>query len=259
VSLKLTILGCGASAGVPIVGCECAVCHSDNPKNKRLRASVIFENATGNKLLIDASPDLRTQALNNNITNVDGLIITHAHADHCHGIDDFRPFNFAKNAAIDLATTQATMQELKERFAYVFKPHQLQYGWYKPAFNERIVESDAEVEIAGMNVKLFEQTHGRIKTLGVRMGDIAYSTDVNHLNDKAFAALKGVKIWVVDCLRYNPAPTHAHLELTLKWIERLRPERAILTHMAHEMDYEELKSILPENVEPAYDGMVLTV
>ncbi len=261
--MKLTILGCGASTGVPIIGCNCAVCNSINPKNKRTRASVVFEDTTscqksgGKRLLIDASPDLRAQALAGGITSVDGLIITHAHADHCHGLDDFRPFNFAKGAAIDLATTHATMNELKERFAYVFKEHKHQYGWYKPAFNERIIEDNAQFEIAGMTVTTFAQTHGRITTLGVRVGDIAYSTDVNHLNDAAFAALKGVKIWVVDCLRYAPAPTHAHLELTLQWIEQVAPQRAILTHMAHEMDYDELRKALPSHVEPAYDGMVL--
>ncbi len=259
---KLTILGCGASSGVPIIGCECAVCCSDNPKNKRLRASVVFENESGSKLLIDASPDLRQQALANNITQVDGLIITHAHADHCHGLDDFRPFNFSKNDAIDLVATQYTMNELKERFAYVFKEHKHQYGWYKPAFNERIIDvqnAPASVEVAGMKTIIFQQTHGRINTLGVRVGDIAYSTDVNHLSDAAFAALAGVEIWVVDCLRYTPAPTHSHLEQTLKWIERVKPKRAILTHMAHEIGYDELRHILPTNVEPAYDGMILEV
>jgi phosphoribosyl 1,2-cyclic phosphate phosphodiesterase len=259
--MKLTILGCGASGGVPIIGCGCKVCGSNNPKNKRSRASVLFENDNGKKLLIDASPDLRAQALNNNISNIDALLITHAHADHCHGIDDIRPFNFHKNAPIDLYANSYTMEELQERFAYVFKPHQPQYGWYKPAFNTHIVELPngiTQLQIAEMNVTLFAQTHGGLETLGVRIGDIAYSTDVNHLPQSAFNALEGVKIWVVDCLRPSKAPTHAHLELTLSWIERVKPEQAFLTHMAHEFDYDELCASLPKHIRPAYDGMVLS-
>jgi phosphoribosyl 1,2-cyclic phosphate phosphodiesterase len=260
--MKLTILGCGASGGVPIVGCKCNVCTSENPKNKRSRSSVLFENGMGKRLLIDASPDLRTQALNNNIDYIDALLVTHAHADHCHGIDDIRPFNFHKNAALDLYANAQTMEELKERFSYVFKAHQMQYGWYKPAFNPYIVELQngiIRLEIADMLVTLFAQTHGGLQTLGVRIGDIAYSTDVNHLPESAFEALEGVKIWVVDCLRPSKAPTHAHLELTLSWIERVRPKQAILTHMAHEFDYDELCNSLPQNIRPAYDGMILEI
>lgn len=259
--MKLTILGCGASAGVPIIGCKCSVCLSNNIFNKRTRASVVFENNKGHKLLIDATPDLRMQALNNNITEIDALLITHAHADHCHGIDDFRPFNFCKNAAIDLFATAQTMQELKHRFSYIFKEHKLEYGWYKPAFNEKIIDLENNnivyTEIANMNIILFNQQHGKVNSVGIRVGDIAYSTDVNFLDETALQALKGVKIWVVDCLRYNPAPTHAHLNLTLEWIRKVNPQKAVLTHMAHEIDYDELCKILPENVEPAYDGMIL--
>jgi phosphoribosyl 1,2-cyclic phosphate phosphodiesterase len=234
---------------------------SDNPKNKRLRASVVFENDTGARLLIDASPDLRQQALRANVSEVDALIITHAHADHCHGLDDFRPFNFAKNAPIPLHATPEVLQELRTRFAYVFKEHKLEYGWYKPAFtlHDVMLENDvAHVEIAGMHVTLIRQVHGRVESLGVRVGELAYSTDVNHFSEEAFAALKGVKIWVVDCLRYALAPTHAHLAQTLEWIDRVKPQRAILTHMAHELEYEALRAMLPAGVEPAYDGMVVT-
>jgi phosphoribosyl 1,2-cyclic phosphate phosphodiesterase len=256
--MKLTILGCGGSAGVPLIGCNCAVCSSANPKNARTRASVLFETAAGTRILVDASPDLRTHALRAGIASIDALILTHAHADHCHGLDDVRSFNYHKNAAIELYADAPTMEEVQQRFAYIFKAHQHQFGWYKPEFHcHTVASSTTHLTIADADVCLFPQTHGRVTTLGVRIGDMAYSTDVNHLTDEAFNALHGVRIWVVDCLRPSPSPTHAHLELTLKWIARVRPERAILTHMSHEFDYEILSASLPKGVEMAWDGMTI--
>ncbi len=259
--MKLTILGCGGSAGVPLIGCDCAVCTSDNPKNKRQRASVLWEMEDGARILVDASPDLRNQALQNNITTVDAIILTHAHADHCHGLDDVRPFNHHKNGAIDLYADQATMEEVQERFGYVFREHNHAHGWYKPCLIPHIIDGSlaAPVTISGHAVRCFNQTHGRTNTLGIRIGDMAYSTDMNALSEEAFAVLEGVDTWVVDCLRYTPAPTHAHLELTLEWIARVKPRRAILTHMAHELDYDTLSAEVPDGVEVAYDGMVVAL
>jgi phosphoribosyl 1,2-cyclic phosphate phosphodiesterase len=258
--MKLTLLGCGSSAGVPVIGCMCDVCRSDNPRNVRSRASVLYETKSGARVLVDASPDLRAQALKNNVTVIDALVLTHAHADHCHGLDDVRPFNFAKGGAIALYADAQTMDEVHTRFGYVFREHKHEYGWYKPEFTAHVVEYDAH--IPELDIQFFPQTHGRMKTLGVRMGaggEMAYSTDVNHLNEEAFTALKGVQVWVVDCLRFDPAPSHAHLELTLSWIARVQPKRAILTHMAHEMEYEALRALLPEGVEVGYDGMEIVV
>jgi phosphoribosyl 1,2-cyclic phosphate phosphodiesterase len=163
-----------------------------------------------------------------------------------------------KGGAIDLYADMHTMAEIQQRFAYAFRDHQHEYGWYKPEFTVHIVDTDGCIPHA--DIRFFPQTHGRMTTLGLRMGqqgELAYSTDVNHLSEAAFAALEGVKVWVVDCLRPNPAPTHAHLELTLEWIARVKPQRAILTHMAHEFEYESLSALLPEGVELAYDGMVI--
>lgn len=258
--MKLTILGCGGSAGVPLIGCDCAVCTSDNPKNRRQRASALLEMDDGTRILVDASPDLRNQALQNNLTSIDALILTHAHADHCHGLDDVRSFNFHKDDVIDLYADQATMEEVQVRFDYIFREHKREYGWYKPCLTPHIVDgSPSPVSVAGHDVRFFKQAHGRGETLGIRVGDVAYSTDVSALSEEAFAALEGLDLWVVDCLRYTPAPTHAHLELTLSWIERLQPKRAILTHMAHELDYDTLKAEVPANVGVAYDGMVVAV
>ncbi len=258
--MKLTILGCGASAGVPVIGCECDVCSSTDVRNKRQRASVLLETNTGKQILVDATPDLRQQALRHGLSTIDALIITHAHADHCHGLDDVRPFNYHRQSAIDLYADAHTMQELQHRFNYIFRPHKPGIGWYKPEFVcHTLDEQRLDHEIAGETIQIIPQTHGRITTLGIRAGDIAYSTDVNHLSDEAFDALRGVKVWVVDCLRYTPAPTHAHLELTLEWIERVKPQRAILTHMSHELDYHRLQAETPDHVDVAYDGMVIEV
>lgn len=260
-TLDVTILGCGASLGVPVVGCTCAVCQSPNPKNKRLRASLTVDN--GDKcVLVDASPDLRAQCLANNIKSIDAVIITHAHADHCHGLDDIRALNFHKNGPIDLYADAATLAELKARFPYIFTPHNAAYGWYKPLLVPHIIDTDSWqpfVVADSIEVRPFPQIHGKIQTLGLRFENFAYSTDVNNLVEASFQAIENIDTWVVDCLQYKPAPTHAHLEQTLKWIERVKPRRAILTHMSHAIEYDEVKGRLPAYAEPAYDGMQIRI
>ncbi len=256
--MKLTILGCGASAGVPLIGCDCSVCTSDNPKNTRLRVSALFETPDGRHILVDASPDLRMQALANGFSMIDALIITHAHADHCHGIDDLRSFNYHKDAAIPLYADAHTMEELQQRFGYVFHEHKPGTIWARPSLTPHVIGGGVQsMDVAGTQVTLFPLQHGRVQSLGIRIGNIAYTTDMNALSDDVFEVLEGVDYWVVDCLRYRPSPTHAHLDLTLSWIERVKPKQAILTHMAHELDYDVLMRDLPDGVVPAYDGMVV--
>jgi len=252
--MRVTILGCGSSGGVPLIGCKCAVCTSDNPKNKRTRVSLYIE-INDLKLLVDTSPDLRQQALTEGIKRVDAVLYTHDHADHTHGIDDLRSFNYLANNAIPLYGDSHTMESLKQRYAYAFGPKP-QKIWYKPSFTAHHL-SIGENIIKGAKITVFEQLHGNSKTLGLRIGDFAYSTDTNDLPESAFEALKGVKTWVVDCLRYSHSPAHANLETALKWIGRVKPTRVVLTHMAHELDYDTLRKELPAGAEPAYDGMVL--
>lgn len=255
--MKVTILGCGSSAGVPVVGCECEVCRSPNPKNKRTRVSVLIENGDS-KLLIDTSPDLRQQALRQNLSAVDAIIITHAHADHLHGIDETRTFNYHKNQPIKLYAASETLESVQQRFSYVFKQHIPEFGWYRPCLeaHEIPVNPEHEIEVAPeICVRTFMQYHGKMPTLGIRVGSFAYSTDVNNFPEESYQALENLDLWVVDCLRHEPAPTHAHLELTLSWIERFKPKRAILTHMSHHLEYDSLRAMLPPNVEPAYDGL----
>lgn len=214
------------------------------------------------RLLIDASPDLREQALKNNITDVNAVIFTHAHADHANGIDDLRNFNFLGNRVLDVYTDRGTYGELKERFGYCFEPPIPAFGWFRPALAYHQAEPGQTLNIRGVNIMFFKQIHGQFieraepyQTLGIRIGDFAYSTDVRELPAESLSVLKGVRYWVVDCLRKEPAPTHAHLDLTLSWIKQISPERAWLTHMNHSLEYHALKKHLPPGVEPAYDGL----
>jgi len=255
--LKITVLGTGASGGIPIIGCDCGVCKSSNPKNKRSRVSILLESAT-TKILVDTSPDLREQALQNNITAIDAIIYTHSHADHLHGIDDVRSFNYQKNAAIDAYGDSATLAEIRERFAYTLMlANEYHNGWYRPCLNPLEITAGKAFKVGDIEILPFEQIHGRGKSLGFRFGNFAYSTDVNVMPEQAFESLEGIDIWLVDCLRYLPAPSHSHLERTLQWIERVKPKQAYLTHMHHEFDYDILAKELPSGVFPAYDGLVI--
>jgi phosphoribosyl 1,2-cyclic phosphate phosphodiesterase len=257
--LKVTVLGCGSSGGVPLMGCTCPVCLSDNPRNNRTRASILVEMEC-TAILIDTSPDMRTQCLRENISKVDAIIYTHAHADHLHGIDDVRTFNYTKNSAIDTYSDAATLEKMKQRFDYVFLPPQpisgpMEGGWYRPCLNPITVTPLTPFNIEGIEVLPLPQKHGRGDSLGLRVGNFAYSTDTNFMPEETLSALEGIDTWIVDCLRYDVAPTHAHLEMTLGWIARIKPKRAYLTHLNHQMDYGTLLRELPEGVEPAYDGL----
>ncbi len=254
--MKITVLGCGPSGGVPLVGCGCAVCRSDEPRNRRLRPSVLVE-AEGVRVLVDASPDLRAQLLAAGVARLDAVVFTHAHADHTHGIDDLRAVNHCIDAILPAYGDAETLRALETRFAYAFSPRTPGYGWYKPQLAPR--EIAGPFRIGALEVRPFRQAHGRSRTLGLRFGDFAYSTDVSALDEDAFAALEGVRVWIVDCLRPEPNPVHSHLAQSLAWIARVRPERGILTHMGHRLDYRELAATLPEGVEPAYDGMVIAL
>lgn len=255
--MKITILGCGSSAGVPLIGCSCDVCTSSNPKNKRMRVSVYVETGD-NKILIDTSPDLRNQALKNSISHIDAVLYTHDHADHVMGIDDLRSFNYLSKASLPIYGDKKTMDALTERFAYVFLPKP-QNLWFRPSLiAHSIPEKDvADFEVHGQAITAFAQLHGKTRTLGYRIGDFAYSTDTDGLEDYAFAALAGIKVWVVDCLRYTKSHSHSYLAQTLEWIEKIKPELAIFTHMGHEFEYEKLLGELPQGVVPGYDGLAV--
>jgi phosphoribosyl 1,2-cyclic phosphate phosphodiesterase len=252
--MRVTGLGCGPSAGVPLLGCGCAVCRSDDPRDRRRRSSIVVEKGP-TRVLVDASPDLREQLLDARLTRLDAVIFTHDHADHSHGLDELRSINFHIDAPLPVFADAATLAVLRQRFAYAFTPNEPGRGWYKPWLIAHTIEGP--FTIGGLEVWPFAQQHGRGTTLGLRFNGIAYSTDVNALSEDAFAALAGLEVWIVGCLRPRASPMHAGLERVREWIGRVRPRRAVLTHMGHEFSYAVLRASLPHGLEPAYDGMVI--
>jgi phosphoribosyl 1,2-cyclic phosphate phosphodiesterase len=254
--MKVTVLGCGPSTGVPAIGPDWGACDPNDPRNRRRRASILIE-SRGKMVLIDTSPDLREQLLDAGVGRIDAVILTHAHADHLHGIDDLRGVNRLMRQAIPLYASAASLAEIKQRFGYALEPVPAGGMFFKPTVTPHVI--DGPFAAAGLPVTPFEQDHGYSKTLGFRIGGFGYSTDVAELDEAAFAALAGIELWVVDCLRYEPHPTHSHVAKTLEWIDRVKPKRTILTHLDRPLDYTELAAQLPPGVEPGYDGLVAEV
>ena len=244
---------------MPIIGCDCTVCTSTNPKNKRRRVSVFIETA-GVNLLIDTSPDLREQALENNIRLIDGVLYTHDHSDHVNGLDDLRRFGYLQKSKINIYGNSETIDSLQKRYEHAFGDVLPEWGWYKLRLQSHVINPSAAFSVRGVDVMGFEQIHGKYKSLGYRIGNFAYSTDVSNFSDECFdGVLQGLDLWVVDCQGYADSSAHSIFEKTLKWIERVKPKRAILTHMGHEFDYDKIKSELPEGVEPGYDNMKINI
>jgi phosphoribosyl 1,2-cyclic phosphate phosphodiesterase len=253
--VKVTILGCGAAGGVPMISAGWGRCDPANPKNRRRRPSILVEEA-GKRILIDTSPDLREQLLSSDINHLDAVLYTHSHADHLHGIDDLREVNRAMKAPIPVFGTEETLSDITVRFDYVFKPLDLaKDSIYKPWLIPHQVEG--AFTAAGIEVIAFDQDHGHSRTTGYRIGDMAYSTDVMEIPEASMAQLKDLDLWIVGCLLDIPHATHAHIGKALEWRERLRPKKMVITHMSPRLDYETLANSLPESVEPGYDGLVL--
>lgn len=260
-----TILGCGSSPGVPRIGNDWGACDPNNPKNERLRCSLMIERISENgaitSVLIDTTPDLRTQMLRENIGHIDGVLYTHGHADHIHGIDDLRGFWIKQRERINTYANIKTTERLMEGFSYCFE--QPSGSSYPPILNHHLIEAGKEVTIDGpggaITAMPFDQTHGDILSLGFRIRDFAYSSDLNALDETAFNILSGVKIWIVDALRYNPHPSHFSVEEAIEAGRRVNAARTIFTHMHIDLDYETLKRELPEGFEPAYDGLKLEI
>ena len=260
--MKLTVLGCGGSGGVPTIGDKWGACDPKNPKNRRLRASILVSHGD-TTILVDSSPDMRQQLLTARVGELDAVLYTHTHADHIHGIDDLRPINRNTGHAIDIYASSESLEEMGRRFAYVMdQPDpRAEIHFYKPCINAH--EINGPFTVGALSVTPFVQSHGHMDSLGFRFdadgAAAAYSTDVVALDEDAFAVLEGVELWIVDCLRIRPHATHAHFDLVLEWIERVKPRRAVLTHMTHDFDYDALAGMLPSGVEPAYDTMVIEV
>ena len=251
--MKVTVLGCGTSTGVPKIGGKWGVCDPNNPKNRRRRSSIFIEDQD-TKILIDTTPDLREQCLDAGISHIDGVLYTHDHADHTHGIDDLRAIKHIMKRRVEIYSNARTISVLRKRFDYIFEGKE----GYPDILNSNVIANE-EFEVESLAVQPFDLAHGNSITLGFRLNKIAYTTDVNAIPDDSEKYLHGLDLWIVDTLRPEPHPTHSHLEQTLGWIEKYKPKRALLTHMTWDLDYETLKKTLPENIEPAYDGMVIEI
>ena len=261
-SMRLTILGCGSSGGVPRIGAMWGDCDPSNPKNRRRRCSVLVERRAKSgttAVLVDTSPDLREQLLSVRCAHLDGVVFTHDHADHTHGIDDLRMVAYAMRARIGCYFDPATKASLVARFGYCFE--QQPGSSYKPILKAHNLTPGTALQIGGAGGVIealpLSQAHGEIVSLGFRFGNIAYCPDVSDISAASASMLEGLDVWIVDALRYTPHPSHFSLKQALGWIERLAPKRAILTHMTTDMDYDKLRRDLPAHVEPAFDGMVV--
>ena len=251
------VLGCGPSAGVPQLGDSYLGGMLDDPRNHRTRSSVLIEH-DGTRILVDTSPDLRQQLLRHGIDRLDAVCYSHAHADHCHGIDDLRRICRTMDRALPAYANGTCIDELRTRFGYVFEPNDPRYGWYAPQLIPHVVATEP-FAIGPITVTPFAQDHIVMETLGFRFDagsrSVAYSTDLKHLDDRGFAVVSGIDLWIVDCQNLTENPIHSDLARTLGWIERAEPSRAVLTHMSQDMIWEEVDRLTPDHVTPAWDGM----
>ena len=260
-SLKVTLLGTGGSAGVPLIGGadgagDWGVCDPGEPRNRRTRSSLLMQSETGT-LLIDTSPDMRTQLLDCRVVRADAILYTHAHADHVTGLDDVRILNRIADRPLEALGTQATLDELLERYEYAFRPWQPPH-FFRPVMVPRVLAPGQQVDVAGLALGVFDQDHGFVRSLGLRCGPFGYSTDAVALDDTAFEMLAGVDTWVVGCFQRLPHKTHAWLARIVEWVDRLRPRRTILTHMGSDMDWAWLCANLPAGIEPGHDGQTIS-
>jgi len=258
--LRFTILGCGSSGGVPRLGGHWGDCDPANPKNTRRRCSMLIERETEDGIttvLIDTSPDLRSQLLESQTGRLDGVVYTHSHADHVHGIDDLRMIVFNMRARLPVWADGDTQNALFSRFGYAFV--QPEGSPYPPILDMKTIKGPFDIDGPGGTITLqpFTVGHGSIDSLGFRINDLAYLPDVAEIYDDAWPLLQDLDCWIVDALRRSPHPTHAHLDMTLEWIERVKPRRAVLTNMHIDLDYETVANETADHITPAYDGMVL--
>jgi phosphoribosyl 1,2-cyclic phosphate phosphodiesterase len=261
-SLTLTILGCGSSAGVPRPALGWGACDPNNPKNRRRRCSLLVERTGGQgttRIVIDTAPDLREQLIDANVDHIDAVFLTHEHADQTHGIDDLRSVVLHQRRRIPVYLNQSTAKDIIGRFAYCFVSPP--GSDYPPILTEQAIEGGESRAIEGkggtVTLSAFNVQHGNIPALGYRIGNAAYTPDLHDIPRESWPALENLDLWIVDGLRYAGHPSHFSVGDALSWIERFKPRRAVITNMHSDLDYEVLRKSLPEGVIPAYDGMKL--
>jgi len=263
-TLTLTILGCGSSAGVPRPALGWGKCDPNNPRNRRRRCSLLVERSSAHgttRIVIDTSPDLREQLIDANVDHIDAVFLTHEHADQTHGIDDLRPVVLHMRRRIPVYLNQSTAKDIMHRFSYCFVSPP--GSDYPPILTQHAIEGGGSQTIEGkggaVTLTAFELKHGNIPALGYRIGDAAYTPDVSDIPQESWRALEDLDLWIIDGLRYAPHPSHFSVADALSWIERFKPGHAVITNLHSDLDYEVLRQSLPAGVEPAYDGMRLKV
>ena len=251
--MKVTFLGTGTSHGVPMIACNCRVCTSDNPKNKRMRTSVLVSENDYN-ILIDATPELRLQCIKNSVTRLDAVLITHPHADHIFGLDDLRRFNMVQRMDIPIYGTFKTLDTIRNAFSYVFN-NEPDIGGYKPRFSLNIINGN--LKIGNISIMPIEAFHGDGQVTGYRFEKFAYITDTSEIPPESLEKLKDLNILVLGALRYIPHAKHFNIEQALSIVKQLRPQKTYFTHMCHDIEHEEASCKLPFGVEFAFDGLVI--
>ena len=258
--LTFTILGCGSSTGVPRIGNEWGACDPKNPKNRRRRCALLVQRRTNKgitNVIIDSGADIREQLNDAQVKTIDAVLYTHEHADHIHGIDDLRIAALRRRRRVPVSAHERTGMALMTRFAYCFETPL--GSSYPPILNLHKIELEKDIVIEGdggeITARAFLQDHGDIQSLGFRIGRLAYSSDVINFPSSAYSAIENLDVWIIDALRWRFHPSHLSVEGALSWIKRMRPQHAILTNLAMDLDYNTLKQTIPCNVEPAYDGL----
>lgn len=253
--MKLTFLGTGTSTGVPSIACDCETCLSEDPRDKRLRVSILIEHGN-KKILVDTSSDFRQQALRANIRRLDAVLITHCHVDHVFGLDDIRPLNF-KFGAMPIFANETAWADLRRIFQYVFEPSH--FGGGLPRLIPHTVHPRAAFSIGSdLEITPIEVIHGKLPVIAYRFNDFAYATDLKVIPPESMDALRGLDVFVLDCVRVKPHSTHLCLDEALAVIEELKPKRAFLTHLNHDILYERDSRLLPDNVQFAVDGLTVS-
>ncbi|XVN41043.1 MAG: MBL fold metallo-hydrolase [Rickettsia endosymbiont of Argas persicus] len=253
--LQVIILGCGASIGVPVIGCDCSVCLSDSKYNKRTR-SAIYINNENSQILVDFGFDIKYQLVREKISKLDCAILTHYHSDHVNGIDDLRVFSFAEKKPLKIYGDHISIGNLHKKFDYLFSTNSFMQG---KIFETKNVDFFDKIKINTIEIQFFRQNHGPIDSLGLRIGDFVYSSDVINFPAESEKFLKNIKVWILDCMDFKSNQNHAGLDKVLEWREKYKPEQILLTNMRHTIDYHKIMDILPNNVKPLYDGYKFTL
>ncbi|MDA2918267.1 MBL fold metallo-hydrolase [Desulfobacterota bacterium AH_259_B03_O07] len=248
--MKVIILGCATSTGVPIIGCGCSVCNSQDPRNKRTRCSILVQTKDKN-ILVDTSPDLRIQAFAHQMTKIDAVLYTHSHADHTHGIDELRTYNFINKTVIPCYGDPQTVSNIKSNFKYIFDGSYSAGG--KPKLEISAINGD--IDLFGITINPIEINHADWIIYGYRIGNMAYLTDCSGIPDESKKKLNGLDLLILDALRINPHPAHLSVDQAIETSRTLSPKETVFTHMSHELDYNTLLKKLPQGIEPGYDGM----